>query len=236
MHHGLQLWKLLRISSSQVTSPVLLVQYWLNICKFVYTDRLDTLEAKDKCNKLILTTAQQHIFALSSNDHYDDAPQYSLQELASINCSSCDDLIQTWTVIGRNKGVLNKLWTNAAATDSSRRRFDAAKFLKEKCLNFKPPYNHLHVNTMETSFYVFNSFVEDFSTIHEHITQHSKVIEIVDPGGCGDRLQAHLICKVCGFSIYEIGYDFNVDRPILLPQAKRTHLYHGCHQVSGTMY
>ena len=52
---------LLRISSSQAASPVLLVQYWLNICKFVYTDRLDTLEAKDKCNKLILTTAQQHV-------------------------------------------------------------------------------------------------------------------------------------------------------------------------------
>ena len=134
-----------------------------------------------------------------------------MQELASINCSSCDELIQTWTIIGRNKGVLNKLWTNAAATDSSRRRFDAAKFLKENCLNCKPPYNHLHVNAMETPFYVFNSFIEDFSTIHEHITQHSKVIEIVDPGGCGDRLQAHLICKVCGFSIYEIGYDFNVD-------------------------
>ena len=37
------------------------------------------------------------------------------------------------------------------------------------------------------------------------------MIEIVDPGGCGDRLQAHLICKVCNFSVYEIGYDFNVD-------------------------
>ena len=110
---------LLRISSFQVTSPVLLVQYWLNICKFVYVDRLDTLEAKDKCNKLILTTAQQHIFALSSSNRYDNAPQYSLQEFKSIKSSSGDGLIQTWAIIGRDKGVFNKIWTNALALNSN---------------------------------------------------------------------------------------------------------------------
>ena len=79
---------------SCAASPYKLVRLWLHLCRSVYVDSLETPNEQEKCNNLISSICQQHIFALSSENNYEDHDHLSSDEIESFISNDGEQIVQ----------------------------------------------------------------------------------------------------------------------------------------------